>query len=169
MIKRFFMSGRSGFYFSVIEPGEVSGGSKVEILSRDPNRVTVADIGRLYRGQARNVGLLQRKTNVGVLPESWKAELLLRGRIDGVAVSGFDDSDRKNTTEPIKTPLILTSALLKFQMARSPLGERLSRYTEREPKDGDRRERRCTRQEIIFAPVFDPRSALYSGIEPHRG
>jgi MOSC domain-containing protein YiiM len=49
MIKRFLMSGRSGFYFSVIEPGEVSVGSKVEILSRDHNGVTLADIGRLYR------------------------------------------------------------------------------------------------------------------------
>lgn len=80
MIKRFLMSGRSGFYFSVIEPGEVSVGSKVEILSGDPNRVTVADIGRLYLGQTRDLGLLQRATNVSALPENWKAELLLRVR-----------------------------------------------------------------------------------------
>ena len=82
MIKRFLISGRSGFYFSVIEPGEVGVGSKVEILSRDPNGVTVADIGRLYRGQARDVGLLQRATNLRALPENWKAELLLRSRTD---------------------------------------------------------------------------------------
>jgi MOSC domain-containing protein YiiM len=80
MIKRFLMSGRSGFYFSVIEPGEVSVGSKVEILSGDPNRVTVADIGRLYLGQTRDLGLLQRATNVSALPGNWKAELLLRVR-----------------------------------------------------------------------------------------
>src|SRR5205807_2049773 len=40
MIKRFLMSGRSGFYFSVIEPGEVTAGSKVETLNRDPHQVT---------------------------------------------------------------------------------------------------------------------------------
>jgi len=73
MIKRFLTSGRSGFYFSVIEPGEVTVGSKVEILSRDPHRVTVVDIVRLYLGQTRDPGLLQRATNVSALPDDWKA------------------------------------------------------------------------------------------------
>jgi hypothetical protein len=39
MIKRFLFSGRSRFYFSVPEPGALH-----EILSRDPNRVTVAGL-----------------------------------------------------------------------------------------------------------------------------
>ena len=82
MIRRFLKSGRSGFYFSVIEPGEVSVESKVEILNRDPNRVTVADIGRLFGGQTRDPDLLQRATNVAALPEDWKAELLLRAPTD---------------------------------------------------------------------------------------
>jgi len=82
MIKRFLMSGRSGFYFSVIEPGEVSVGSKVEILGRDANRVTVTDIVRLYLGQTRNPDLRQRAVNVSVLPENWRAQLLLRAQTD---------------------------------------------------------------------------------------
>ncbi len=49
MIQRFLASGRSGFYFSVIKPGQVQAGSRVEVLSRDRNGVTVADIGRLYK------------------------------------------------------------------------------------------------------------------------
>jgi MOSC domain-containing protein YiiM len=82
MIKRFLKSGRSGFYFSVIEPGEVSAGSNVEILSRDPNRVTIADIVRLYLGQTGDGDLLERATNVSALPETWKAALLQRPRRD---------------------------------------------------------------------------------------
>lgn len=82
MIKRFLTSGRSGFYFSVIEPGEVTVGSKVEILSRDPHRVTVVDIVRLYFGQTRDPELLQRATNVSALPDNWKAQLLLRAQTD---------------------------------------------------------------------------------------
>ena len=82
MIKRFLMSGRSGFYFSVIEPGEVSVGSKVEILSRDPHRVTVVDVVRLYLDQTRDPELLQRAPNVRALPSNWKAQLLLRARTD---------------------------------------------------------------------------------------
>ena len=72
MIKRFLASGRSGFYFSVAEPGEVMAGSKVEILSRDPNRVSVSDIVRLYLAQRRDPDLLQRAMNVDALPANWK-------------------------------------------------------------------------------------------------
>ncbi len=82
MIKRFLTSRRSGFYFSVIEEGEVRAGSEVEILSRDPHRVTVLDIMRLYLGQTRDQELLQRARNVSALPQNWKAELMLRARTD---------------------------------------------------------------------------------------
>ena len=82
MIKRFLVSGRSGFYFSVIEPGEVTVGSKVEILSRDPHRVTVVDIVRLYLSQTRDPELLQRAMNVSALPQNWKAALPLRARTE---------------------------------------------------------------------------------------
>jgi MOSC domain-containing protein YiiM len=77
---RFLVSGRSGFYFFVIEPGDVAAGSKVEILDRDPDGVTVSDILRLYLGQRRDPELLQRATNVGSLPENWKTQLLQRAQ-----------------------------------------------------------------------------------------
>jgi MOSC domain-containing protein YiiM len=78
MIKRFLRSGRSGFYFSVLEPGEVSAGSEVEVLSRDPHRVAVADITKLYLGRSHDAGLVQRATSVSALPASWKADLQRR-------------------------------------------------------------------------------------------
>ena len=78
MIKHFLASQRSGFYLSVIEEGEVHAGSKLEILSRDPHRVAVVDIARLYVGQARDPELLHRAVNVSALPQSWKAELAVR-------------------------------------------------------------------------------------------
>ena len=80
MIKRFLVSGRTGFYFSVIDPGEVGTGSKLEIMDRDPNRVTISDMVRLYLGQARDFDLLQRATNVSSLPENWRTQLLLRAQ-----------------------------------------------------------------------------------------
>jgi MOSC domain-containing protein YiiM len=80
MIKRFLVSGRSGFYLSVIEPGDVGPGSGVEILDRDPDSVTISDIVRLYLGQARDPELLQRATNVTSLPENWKTQLRLRAQ-----------------------------------------------------------------------------------------
>jgi MOSC domain-containing protein YiiM len=78
MIKRFLVSGRSGFYLSVQQPGEVSAGSEFEILSRDANKVTVADIQELYLGQNRDPELLQRAINASALPENWKSSLVER-------------------------------------------------------------------------------------------
>lgn len=80
IIKRFLMSGRSGFYFSVIAPGTVSAGQPIEIVSEDPHRVAVADINRLYLGQIRNPELLDRALRVTALPRDWKSELLLRAQ-----------------------------------------------------------------------------------------
>ena len=80
MIKRFLMSGRSGFYLSVIEPGSVAAGAEIEIVSQDPNRVSLADIGQLYLGPRRDPELLERVGRLTALPENWKAELLLRAQ-----------------------------------------------------------------------------------------
>jgi len=82
MIQRLLTSQRSGFYFSVIEEGEVQAGSKVEIMSRDPHRVAVVDIVRLYLRQAHDPDFLHRAMNVSALPQNWKAELPLRARTD---------------------------------------------------------------------------------------
>ena len=80
MIKRFLASGRSGFYLSVIEPGDVGVGSQVEVLDRDTNNVTISDILRLYLGQTPDPELFRRMTNVTSLPENWKTQLQLRAQ-----------------------------------------------------------------------------------------
>jgi MOSC domain-containing protein YiiM len=72
MIKRFIGSRTSGFYFSVVEEGEVEAGSPVEIVYRDPDRVSVNDINHLYYGRSRNAELLNRAVNLAALPASWR-------------------------------------------------------------------------------------------------
>jgi MOSC domain-containing protein YiiM len=73
MIKRFIDSHTSGFYFSVVEEGQLAAGSTIEVVHRDPAGVTVADITRLYynhgRGESR---LLQQAVQVEALPTSWR-------------------------------------------------------------------------------------------------
>jgi MOSC domain-containing protein YiiM len=76
MIKRFLASGRSGFYFAVEKEGEVSAGAEIEMLSRDPQEVRVADIQRLYLHQNKDTTLLDRALQVGALPESWRQWLI---------------------------------------------------------------------------------------------
>jgi len=79
IIQRFLVSGRSGFYFSIVEPGEVEAGSVIEVVSRDENQVTIADIHRLYLGVELDPELLQRALRVPVLPEGLRGSLVKRG------------------------------------------------------------------------------------------
>jgi len=73
IIKRFLHSGRNGFYFAVAQEGEVGAGDSVELLTRDDNGVTVADIVQLYTADAANKDLLHRVSELAALPESWRA------------------------------------------------------------------------------------------------
>jgi MOSC domain-containing protein YiiM len=79
MIKRFIASNTSGFYFSVIEEGEVAAGDSIEIVHRDPEQVSVADINHLYYGTSHSSELLQRAMNLEALPASWRDYLRERG------------------------------------------------------------------------------------------
>jgi MOSC domain-containing protein YiiM len=72
IVKRFLASGRTGFYFSVRREGEVGAGDEIELLGRDENHVTVADITRLYARDKDNVELMRRAVAVEALPESWR-------------------------------------------------------------------------------------------------
>lgn len=75
MIKRFFSSGRSGYYVLVAREGEVGAGDEVRRIARDPNGIPVSDITRLYvakRYTAQDRATIQRALQIPALPDSWK-------------------------------------------------------------------------------------------------
>jgi MOSC domain-containing protein YiiM len=72
IVKRFLVSGRSGFYCKVMQEGEVGAGDAIEAVSRDSHAVTVADIARLYNGQSDDLDLLRRAVEIEALPEGWR-------------------------------------------------------------------------------------------------
>jgi MOSC domain-containing protein YiiM len=72
MTKLFLASGRSGFYFLVEEEGAVTAGDTIELLSRDPRKVSVSDLQRLYLDHGIDSGLIERAMQVDALPESWR-------------------------------------------------------------------------------------------------
>ncbi len=78
IIQRFLASGRSGYYFSIVQEGEVSAGAEMEILKRDENLVSVADVNRLYLGLETDAGLLRRALQVKFLPEALRESLMKR-------------------------------------------------------------------------------------------
>lgn len=72
IIKRFLASGRTGFYFAVLQEGEVGAGDSIELVERSKDSLRISDITALYTHEKRNVGLLRRAVDVPALPESWK-------------------------------------------------------------------------------------------------
>src|SRR5215207_5326847 len=72
ILKRFLVSERTGFYFSVLKEGEVGAGDEVELIERNASVVRVVDVTRLYSSDKRNVDLLQRAIATEALPASWR-------------------------------------------------------------------------------------------------
>lgn len=72
MVKRFLASRRTGFYFRVLQEGEVEAGDALKLVSRDNNNITVADITQLYTHEQNNPELLHRATQLEALPASWR-------------------------------------------------------------------------------------------------
>ena len=89
MVKRFFVSRRTGFYLAVTDEGEVGAGDEMRILHRDPNGVPVSEITRLYAEKSyssTDVAWVQRLLRVEALPEDWKE--YFRQRLEQIPTSG---------------------------------------------------------------------------------
>jgi MOSC domain-containing protein YiiM len=80
MIKRFLESGRSGFYFSVIEEGNVGAGDELQLVGQEDSSLTIAEINRLYAVDKHNTELLARAVRLQPLPAGWRAHFSQRLR-----------------------------------------------------------------------------------------
>jgi MOSC domain-containing protein YiiM len=72
MVKRFLKSRRTGFYCAVLREGVISAGEAIHFLRRDENRVSVADITRLYAFDKKDFDAMRRVIEVKALSESWR-------------------------------------------------------------------------------------------------
>ena len=72
IVKRFLASRRTGFYFAVMREGMVGAGDDVELIEREQQEISVADVTRLYAFDKDDVKSLRRAIQVEALPESWK-------------------------------------------------------------------------------------------------
>jgi len=89
MVRRFFQSGRSGFYLAVTREGEVGAGDEMRLLGHEANGVPVSEITRLYaekRYGSAEVASVRRALRVAALPESWKE--YFRERLERIPASG---------------------------------------------------------------------------------
>ena len=72
MIKDFLHSGYSGFYFSVVEEGEIGAGDQFQFLGGETPTLSIAEVNQLYISPASNLELLERATQVKSMPASWR-------------------------------------------------------------------------------------------------
>jgi MOSC domain-containing protein YiiM len=77
IVKRFWLSGRPGIYFSVVEEGDLAAGDPIERIKHIADSVSVADVVRLYMGDDGSRELLERALRAPLFG-SWKQELLER-------------------------------------------------------------------------------------------
>jgi MOSC domain-containing protein YiiM len=71
IVKRFLASGRSGFYFSVVEEGLVTAGDTIERIHEDENGISVSDINKLLR-DGKDLPLMRRAARLEPLPLDWR-------------------------------------------------------------------------------------------------
>ncbi len=80
VIKRFLASRRSGFYLSVLEEGSLRSMSEIEIVGRNPQKVSIVDVINLFLGMPQDDEILARAVQVDALPQDWKLELQARSK-----------------------------------------------------------------------------------------
>jgi MOSC domain-containing protein YiiM len=81
VVKRLQQSGRSGFYCAVVREGELGAGDAIEWTHAGGDRVSVADVARLYPDVAPDRALAERIARLPALPEEWRDHF--RARLDG--------------------------------------------------------------------------------------
>lgn len=74
IVKRFWLSGLSGIYFSVVDEGEMGAGDSMERIEAAQDSVTVADVVRMYRGDEADREKLMRVLRLP-LPGGWKERI----------------------------------------------------------------------------------------------
>jgi MOSC domain-containing protein YiiM len=77
LIEKFWLSGRSGFYFSVITEGEVGAGAGIDRVAVGTGKVSIAEVLQLAGGVEPDRSQLERVLQ-SPRPDSWKRNFTAR-------------------------------------------------------------------------------------------
>lgn len=75
MVKRFAAARRPGFYFAVIEEGELGAGDTMEVTDRATDRMSVRDLFDVFFAKTPDYDLLRRALGLRGLAEVWRTEI----------------------------------------------------------------------------------------------
>jgi MOSC domain-containing protein YiiM len=85
MIERFLRSGRCGFYFAVVQEGEVGANDEFQFLGGEEPTLTIAEVNTLYTAKSPDRASLERALGVKTLPEGWR--MRFRARLEEADVA----------------------------------------------------------------------------------
>src|SRR5271156_6525455 len=102
-------SGRPGFYFRVLEEGEVGAGDQIVKVEEDKARMSVAEVNALLYSPPHPRDRLERASQIAALSPGWRSSFiaLLRGRSDGNA--GLAPAAAAHPAPPGFRPLKVTT------------------------------------------------------------
>lgn len=72
MVRDFLQSRRTGFYLSVLREGEIGSGDRIELTSREPRGLSVANVVELYIRDSDSQEMLRLAVDSPALPEGWR-------------------------------------------------------------------------------------------------
>jgi MOSC domain-containing protein YiiM len=78
ILQRFLRSGHSGFYFSVEQEGGVEVGDSFQLISREANAITIAEMNLLFVKEKYDRDLLQKAIATAALPGDWREYFIPR-------------------------------------------------------------------------------------------
>jgi MOSC domain-containing protein YiiM len=70
--RRFAARGNVGFYFRVLSEGEIGAGDDIELEARDPARLSIVDVLKLWADKAAGAEALARALSVEALSATWR-------------------------------------------------------------------------------------------------
>jgi len=72
MLRRFVVSGRSGFYVSIVTEGDVGRGDAIRVIRRQHDSVSVSEMFALKMGGAASQDAMRRAASLDALSPSWR-------------------------------------------------------------------------------------------------
>ena len=72
MLRRFVVSGRSGFYVSIVKEGDVGRGDAIRVIRRQHDSVSVSEMFALKMGGAASQDAMRRAASLDALSPSWR-------------------------------------------------------------------------------------------------
>ena len=85
---RFMASGRMGFYFRVIEEGDVGAGDGIRLVTREPDAMTVREVNNLLYFDKTNLKASAQALDIPALAHGWKGSF--EGRLAKAAAKTGD-------------------------------------------------------------------------------